>query len=252
MYYKERKKMKLFNFITYGEEVKGYTERVLNEREARAGAGIMFLLAFISMTNCFMLSDATLMKYYISFFVLDFLLRVTKAKYSPSLILGRFFVQNQDPEYVGAKQKRFSWGLGLLLSTYMYYAIIINFDMSLLTIFFCFVCLTLLFLEAAFSICIGCIFYGLLHNNKLMYCPGNVCKMKFKSSIQKFDNIQKIILIITITIILSFSANYIYNTKTKTHLGNKIKEFFMTDKDKQIRREKEYQKALEEFENEDF
>ena len=40
---------KIFNF---GETVNGYEVKVLNEREARAGAGILFLLGFISFVNC--------------------------------------------------------------------------------------------------------------------------------------------------------------------------------------------------------
>ena len=36
-------------FIQFGEEVEGFQVRVLNEREIRAAAGIMFLFAFLAL-----------------------------------------------------------------------------------------------------------------------------------------------------------------------------------------------------------
>lgn len=238
--------------FTYGETVFGYEENVLNEREARAGAGIMFLLGMISMANCFMLSNALFAKYFITFFMFDFFIRIVKAKYSPSLLLGRMFVQNQDPEYVGAKQKRFSWGLGFFFSIYIFYVFVIDFDITLLAVMLCFLCLTLLFLEAAFSICIGCLIYGLIDEHKIMYCPGGSCQLKMKEAVQRFDNFQKTIVFLSFIALLSFSYFYIFKTPTQTYMGNKVKEFFMTEQDWKIQEELDFEKDLEAFENEDF
>lgn len=237
---------------TYGEEVFGYEQRVLNEREARAGAGIMFVLGMLSMANCFMLSSALFAQYFITFFMFDFFIRIIKAKYSPSLLLGRIFVQNQDPEYVGAKQKRFSWALGFVFSTYMFYAFVIDFDITLVAVALCFVCLTLLFLEAAFSICVGCFIYGLIDEHKLMYCPGGSCQLKMKQAVQRFDTFQKIVAALSITALLSFSYYYIFEVETKTYMGNKIKELFMSEKDWKRQNELNFQKDLEAFEQEEF
>jgi hypothetical protein len=131
-------------FFKYGEVVKGYDVRVLNEREARAGAGILFAIGILSLTNAVMLSHGVVTRYFIAFFTLDFLIRVINPSYSPSLLMGRFMVQNQEPEYVGALQKRFAWGIGLLLALPMFYLLVINWQPNPIKVFICIICLTLL------------------------------------------------------------------------------------------------------------
>jgi hypothetical protein len=96
------------DFFKYGEKVDGYDIRVINEREARAAAGILFAIGFLSLTNAAMLGHVVVTKFFISFFTLDFILRVINPSYSPSMLVGRMFVQNQITEYVGAPQKRFA------------------------------------------------------------------------------------------------------------------------------------------------
>jgi len=92
--------------IQFGENVAGYDVRVLNEREIRASAGIMFLATFISLMLILFKNDFLLIKYVITIFLVDFFIRVfVNPKYSPSLIIGRLIVRNQVPEYVGAPQK---------------------------------------------------------------------------------------------------------------------------------------------------
>jgi len=86
------------DFFTYGEKVEGYDVRVVNEREARAGAGILFAIGMLSLLNAVMLGHGIVTRYFISFFTLDFLIRVINPSYSPSLLLGRVLVQNQKPE----------------------------------------------------------------------------------------------------------------------------------------------------------
>jgi len=238
--------------FSYGEKVAGYEVPVINEREARAGAAIMFLFGFLAMANCFMLSNAFFSKVFISFFMFDFFIRIIKVRYAPSLLLARLLVTNQDPEYVGAKQKRFAWGLGFLFSIYMFYSFVIAFDITLFAVALCFVCLTLLFLEAGFSICIGCFIYGLIDEHKVMYCPGGTCQMKLKEPIQHFDLIQKIIVSLSLVAVLGFVYFYTFKVETKTYMGNKIKEYFMSEEDWRIQNELEYQRDLQSFENEDF
>ncbi len=92
-----------FSYI-YGEKAVGYEVPVLNEREARAAAAILFVGAFIGLTNGVMLGSAIFSEYFVTFFAIDFTIRVIQPRYSPSLLLGRFFVRNQKPEYVGAAQ----------------------------------------------------------------------------------------------------------------------------------------------------
>lgn len=91
----------------FGETVQGYDIPVLNEREIRGGAGILFLIMIISFMKIMFQADFLLIKYFITIFMLDMAIRVfVNPKYSPSLIIGRFMVRNQTPQYVGAAQKK--------------------------------------------------------------------------------------------------------------------------------------------------
>ena len=60
--------MSLKEFFTYGEKVDGYDVRVINEREARAAAGILFAFGLLSLTNAVMLSHGIVTRYFIAFF----------------------------------------------------------------------------------------------------------------------------------------------------------------------------------------
>jgi len=102
--------------IKFGEDVEGYEIPVLNEREIRAAAGILFVWAFLSVSMAVMKGSFVLLKYFILAFLVDFILRVfINPKFSPTLIIGRLIVRRQTPEYVGAAQKKFAWVIGLIL-----------------------------------------------------------------------------------------------------------------------------------------
>jgi hypothetical protein len=169
----------------FGEVVDGYAMRVLNEREARAGAGILFALAMISFMNSWLTHDFTFTKIFVTFFMLDFILRVLiNPRYAPTLIMGRFFVANQTPEYVGASQKRFAWSIGLALSIVMFFIIVVFEIMTTIKIFICVLCLILLFSESSFGICLGCKIYPLF-SKKPLQCGGNSCEITIKEPIVK-------------------------------------------------------------------
>lgn len=81
--------------IRFGEDVKGYDIAVLNEREIRAAAGIMFLITFISWMQILFEGNFVLIKYVITIFLSDFIIRVfINPKFSPILITGRLIVSN--------------------------------------------------------------------------------------------------------------------------------------------------------------
>src|SRR5476649_2164867 len=76
--------------IGFGETVDGYNVPVLNEREIRAAAGILFLIIFIAFMLIMFKSDFLMVKYVITAFLTDFIIRVfVSPKFSPSLIIGR-------------------------------------------------------------------------------------------------------------------------------------------------------------------
>jgi len=239
------------SFFEYGERVPGYDVPVLNDREARAAAAILFVGAFLGLTNGVMLGTAVFSKYFVTFFALDFTMRVIQPRYAPSLLLGRFFVQNQTPEYVGAAQKRFAWILGMLLAWPMFYYLVIDFQPNPIKVLVCLVCMALLFFESAFSICLGCKIFNLIKKEKATHCPGGVCEMKIKEPIQRFNLVQKVILIITMLAIVYGTYAYMTKLETRTHLGKKIELLMMSDEELQRLEELEYEKELQAFDNDD-
>src|SRR5476651_2262671 len=114
--------------IQFGEHVDGYNIPVLNEREIRASAGILFLGLIISLMQILYKNDFLLIKYFITIFLTDFTIRVfINPKFSPTLIIGRLIVRNQTPEDVGAAQKKFAWIIGLTLSAIMFiFMVLVN------------------------------------------------------------------------------------------------------------------------------
>ena len=182
------------NYLHFGETVAGYSVPVLNEREARAGAGILFVFALLSFLYAYNSMDFRYTQIFVTFFMLDFFIRVViNPAYAPSLIAGRFFVSTQTPEYVGAAQKRFAWSIGLILSIVMFTLIVILEMMTPIKIWICFACLILLFSETAFGICIGCVLYNWLFPNKAAYCPGDMCVAKIKQPIQRINWLQALL-----------------------------------------------------------
>lgn len=188
----------------FGEQVDGYSVRVINEREARAAAGILFLFGMISFFNAYLLHDFRFTQIFVTLFMVDFFIRIfMNPKYAPSLILGRFFVAHQQPEYVGAPQKRFAWSIGLLLAIPMFFIIVIFEYMTPIKIAICLLCLLLLFSEAAFGICIGCKIYSSIYKEGAHYCPGGVCEVHPKEEIQKIGALQWMILISTLIVLVT-------------------------------------------------
>ncbi|HUX25978.1 MAG TPA: DUF4395 domain-containing protein, partial [Burkholderiales bacterium] len=105
-------------------------------------------------------------------------------KYAPSLVLGRIAVRRQQPEYVGAPQKRFAWLIGFVLAACMMYLVVFHNVRGPANLLICALCLVLLFFESAFGICIGCAIYNLFNKDKAQLCPGNVCAPEERSEMQ--------------------------------------------------------------------
>jgi hypothetical protein len=187
---------KINNPIKFGEEVDGYAVPVLNEREIRASAGILFLFLLISLMFILFKQNFLLVKYVILIFFTDFIIRVfIGPRFSPTLIIGRLIVSRQSPEYVGAAQKKFAWKIGMALSALMLFLMVILNSYSIITGLTCLICLLFLFFESAFGICLGCLFYGLFYKSQPLYCPGETCEPRKKQAIQKVSYVQLFILL---------------------------------------------------------
>lgn len=190
----------------FGEDHADYPVRVLNEREARGAAGIMFLFALIAFMNAWFKGDFTPTKLTIVAFFIDFFIRVVvNPRYSPTLILARWMVNNQTAEYVGAPQKRFAWGIGLTLATLMMYLVVLNDVRGPINMITCLICLMLLFFETAFGICIGCKLFNLFNKEKAQLCPGNVCAVKDREPIQRVGRSQAFVAAVYVALLVVLS-----------------------------------------------
>jgi hypothetical protein len=161
---------------------------VVNEREIRAAAGIMFVLGFTTFLYTLLTSNYLFMYIIVPIFWLDFFLKTFfSANWSIFGFLGRIITRKQKPEYVGAIQKRFAWGIGLAMASIMLiFAVFLNVR-GILPFSICAICLFFMWLESSCGICAGCSMYGMLIKHKIIkepeykpVCPGGVCSIDKK------------------------------------------------------------------------
>lgn len=187
------------NIFQFGEHHGEYPVRVINEREARAGAGILFLIAGVAFMNAWLTGNYLPTQAVVMGFFADFFIRVLiNPRFSPSLVLGRLAVRNQVPEFVGAPQKRFAWALGLALASLMLVLLVFNNVRGPINMLVCMLCLLLLFFEAAFGICLGCRVYGIFNKERAQLCPGGVCEVGDRQPIQHISWFQYTVLMVFI------------------------------------------------------
>ncbi len=166
-------------FFNFGETVEPFNFKVINERDARASAGIMFLFGLLSLFSVYILRTIFWAELFSITFIVEFFIRVIiNPKYAPYMLIGSLIVSNQTPDWVEAKPKRFAWLLGLILGAIMTYYIIFS-VISPIRIAICWICLFLMFVESVFGICLGCILYKKL-NRKTYNCPGGFCNTETK------------------------------------------------------------------------
>lgn len=205
--------------IQFGEHIGGYDYPVLNEREIRAAAGLLFVATFVSAVYVGFQNNFLPIKYVLTVFLSDFIIRVfINPKFSPSLIVGRLIVSNQTPEYVGAQQKKFAWVIGVILSATMFILIVIMNTYGLITGIICTICLVFLFCESAFGICLGCKFYPLIFKEKPQRCPGEVCDARSKQDIQKVSRVQLIIVFAFTALVIVIA--WFFNDRFSKQPGN--------------------------------
>lgn len=160
---------------------------VLNERSIRATAGIMFLVWILTVTYTFFTKNFSVVNIVLPLFFLNFVILVLWGpKYSPLSKLGQLLVRKQKPEYVWAVQKRFAWGLGLIMS-FVVMVLLFGFDMrGIIPLSLCSICLALMWMETSLGICVGCKIYYWLIKKWVFHepeyrpaCPGGVCSIDF-------------------------------------------------------------------------
>lgn len=234
---------KLKDIFYFGEKLEEYDVRVLNEREVRAAAGILFLLAIISFMYVWLAWEFQLIKIFITIFLIDFIIRIfINPKFSPTMIMGRLVVTKQKVEYVGAPQKKFAWSVGLVLAMIMFFLMIVQNVKGPINFIICLICLIFLFFESAFGICVGCKIYNLFHKQKAQLCPGGVCEVIKKEKIQRITKIQILILVLfifLIIILLKLNSNKTSN-ENYNDVKDNIIECIVPDWAKKIGHEEQY------------
>lgn len=194
----------------FGERVAGYEVTVLNEREVRAAAGILFFLAMIAFMNAWLAGDFAPTRIFVIAFLIDFGLRVlVNPRYAPSLVLGRFMVRKMTPELVGAKQKRFAWGVGLILAAAMLWLVVIERVIGPINLLICATCLMLMFFESAFGICVACKLYNLFHREPAAHCPGGVCEAPVRHDIQRISPAQLAVLAVFALVMTGVARHFL-------------------------------------------
>jgi len=208
--------------IQFGETVEGISIPVLNEREIRAAAGILFLMLFVTVMIVAFKENFLPLKYAVTIFFIDILVRVLiSPRFAPSLILGRLIVRNQTPEFVGAQQKKFAWIIGIVLASIFFVHMVVFNAYSQITGVVCITCLIFLFFEAAFGICLGCLMYPWFHKQKPQLCPGEVCAPADKKAIQRTSLAQVLIVFAfaALIVVLALLFNDFFSLPPKDIFG---------------------------------
>ena len=150
----------------------------LDERAVRAAAGLLFFVALVSFMNAWLLGNFQPTRVFAVCFLIEFGIRLfVNPRLAPVMILGEWMVRKQLPEWTGAPQKRFAWGIGFVLALTMLYLVVIKNVVGPINMVVCSLCLLLLFFETAFGICIGCHLYNALNKEQAQLCPGGVCQI---------------------------------------------------------------------------
>ena len=174
--------------LGFGDHSPELGYRVLDERVMRASAGIMLLLGLIAFINAFIFRNYIVIPFVAGFLAMNFIIGLfVGSSFAPTILLGKLATLGQSPLPIGAVQKKFAWSLGLTLAAGIF---ILSFFLLGNEAFFapvclmCLLCLSLLFLETAFGICLGCKLYGLSLRLKLIAppevspnCIGDSCKV---------------------------------------------------------------------------
>lgn len=202
------------SIFQFGEVRPEYQIPVLNERAVRAAAGILFFLALISFMNAWLTGNFQPTRVFVVSFLIEFTIRIfLNPRFAPIMILGQWMVRKQQPEWSGAPQKRFAWAIGFVLAAAMLYLVVLNNVIGPINLIVCSLCLTLLFFETAFGICIGCKIYNIFNKEKAQLCPGGVCEMPAEQV--SSTSLAQIVIVIAFAVAVGAIAQWVYSTAPK-------------------------------------
>jgi len=135
---------------------------VFNENEVRAAAGLTMVAGAVAFSYAYFDKQYIPLRVIATFFFVEFLIRVTLGlRYSPFGLLARVITSHRRPDWVSARPKRFAWSLGLGMASAM--TVITNSGIrGYLPRTMCLICLTLMWMESALGLCVGCKIHGMM------------------------------------------------------------------------------------------
>jgi uncharacterized protein DUF4395 len=134
---------------------------VFNETEVRAAAGLTMVAGAVAFSYAYFDKQYVPLQVMATLFSVDFLIRVTAGlRYSPFGALAHAMTRRRQPDWVPARPKRFAWSLGLGMAFAM--TVITNSGIrGYLPRTMCLICLTLMWMESALGLCVGCKIHAL-------------------------------------------------------------------------------------------
>jgi hypothetical protein len=122
----------------------------------RAAAGLTMVAGAVAFSYAYFDRQYVPLQAIATLFFLEFLIRVTAGlRYSPFGVLAHAMTSRLEPEWVSARPKRFAWWLGLAMALAM--TVITNSGIrGYLPRTMCLICLTLMWMESALGLCVGC------------------------------------------------------------------------------------------------
>lgn len=161
---------------TMGEWVDGIDVPVVNERAVRASAGLLFLGGFSAWLYGVITGDLQPMRAFGILFAVDMYVRLfLGTRFTPTLIIGTLITRPQRPEWVEARSKGVAWALGFTMALAGCLALGWLGLPAAVAQSICGVCLALLFMEAAFGVCLGCEIARRFRREKPTLCAGDTC-----------------------------------------------------------------------------
>jgi hypothetical protein len=140
----------------------GRRPAVFSETQVRAAAGLTMVLGAVAFAYAYFDKQYVPLQVAASLFFVEFLIRVTVGlRYSPFGVVAHAMTRARPPDWVSATPKRFAWWLGLAMALAM--TVITNSGIrGYLPRTICLICLTLMWMESALGLCVGCKIHGLL------------------------------------------------------------------------------------------
>jgi Domain of unknown function (DUF4395) len=134
---------------------------VFNEIEVRAAAGLTMVAGAVAFSYAYFDRQYVPLQIMASLFFVEFLIRVTVGlRYSPFGVVAHAMTSGRRPDWVAAPPKRFAWWLGLAMAFAM--TVITNIGIrGYLPRTMCLICLTLMWMESALGVCVGCKIHAL-------------------------------------------------------------------------------------------